>query len=80
MEFIARQVNDEVAFEEWLINGVADGDISYGATNVESNDEAELYIYYEDDKSFAELMRTFLSVMAEAYKDGGLYCDKVVSK
>ena len=27
MEFLARNINDEGVFEEWLIEGVADGDI-----------------------------------------------------
>ena len=80
LEFIARQVNDEIVFEEWLINGVADGDIPYGATSVEIDDVEELACYYEDDKCFAELMQTFLVLMSEALNDGGLYCDKVVSK
>ena len=36
--------------------------------------------YYCDDQTFADLMDTFLYVMAAARKSGGLYCDKVVSK
>lgn len=82
MEFIARHVNDETQFEPWLIYGVADGDIPYGATNVTSGSqvEAELSCYYEDDEDFARLMQTFLSIMEEAADYGGLYCDKVVSK
>lgn len=80
MEFIARQVNDEEVFAEWLQFGVADGDIDYGATYIEDGDELALECYYGNNDSFAELMRTFLSVMTQAYHDGGLYCDKVVSK
>lgn len=81
MEFIARQVNNEEVFEEWLINGVADGDIPYGATSIVlgSDVEAELSYYIEDD-TFAELMGLFLNLMNGARKDGGLYCDNVVSK
>lgn len=82
MEFIARQVRNEEVFAEWLLNGVADGDIPYGATNVTlgSQAEAELSYYIEDDETFAGLMRTFLYVMEEAIEYGGLYCDKVVGK
>jgi hypothetical protein len=81
MEFIARQVNNENVFEHWLILGVADGDIEYGDLSVAENvedDEAAWYV--DDDKNFAELMETFLSVMRSAKKDGGLYCDGVVSR
>lgn len=81
MEYIARQVNDESVFEHWLILGVGDGDIEYGDLSVAENvedDEAAWYV--DDDKNFAELMETFLSVMKSAKKSGGLYCDGVVSK
>ena len=36
--------------------------------------------YDEDAESFAEIMQTFLNVMANAKKSGGLYCGGVVSK
>lgn len=77
MEYIARQVNDEEVFMGWLMVGVADGDIRYGDLSVEDDDSAE---YYTEDKNFSELMTTFLRLMSEAYKSGGLYCDRVVSK
>lgn len=80
MEFIARHVNDETQFEPWLIYGVADGDIDYGATNVETDDELALGCYIDDDEDFAGLMDLFLRIMNNARIDGGLYCDKVVSK
>lgn len=73
MELIARQVNDECVFEQWLVCGVADGDIDENTTP----DELE---YYMDDETFAELMSTFIHVIACAGKSGGLYCDRVVSK
>ena len=73
MELIARQVNDECIFEQWLMCGVADGDINKNTTP----DELEDYI---DDEDFAELMSTFIHVIACAGKHGGLYCDGVVSK
>ena len=73
METIARQINDEDVFEGWLISGVADGDIDDTTTD----DELE---YYAEDENFAELMGTFLRVMARARKSGGLYCDGVISE
>ena len=78
MEYIARQVNDELVSETWLTLGVADGDLDYGdlATGID-NDIAEDYI---TDDCFSELMETFLIVMSRARKSGGLYCDGVVSK
>ena len=80
MEYIARQVNDEEVFYGWLTLGVADGDIEYGDLTVNENlEEDEAAWYADDDKGFAELMETFLSVMKAAKKSGGLYCDGVVS-
>ena len=79
MEFICRNINNEDVFEIWLVAGVADGDIGYADTSPHCNDEEDLE-YYLDDKHFADLMDTFLIAMSEAYKDGGLYCNGVVSK
>ena len=79
MEFIARQINDEEVFEGWLISGVADGDIEYSDLTVKAGDKDEFGTYI-DDEDFADLMQTFLRVMREAYKSGGMYCDGVVSK
>ena len=73
MEFLARAVNDEDDILLWLEEGVADGDIDENTT------DEELLDYVEDDKTFAELMKTFLHVMHYAEKDGGLYIDGVVS-
>lgn len=74
MEMLARAVNDELVFEEWLINGVADGDIEKGT------EDDELDYNVNDDAVFADLMNTFLHIMKRAYKSGGLYVDGVVSK
>lgn len=74
MEYIARQINNEDVFEGWLMNGVADGDIPYGSTDIEDVDE-----YYIEDKNFKELMGCFLRRMSAANKSGGLYCDNIVS-
>lgn len=73
METMARCVNNEYIFEEWLINGVADGDIDDDTADEE-------FDFYIEDEEFAELMGTFLHVMKRAYHNGGLYVDKVVSK
>ena len=73
MEMLVRTVNNEDLIMEWLVNGVADGDIQPDTTD----DELE---YYIEDTAFADLMDTFLHIMKNAYKDGGLYCDRIVSK
>ena len=74
METLARSINDERVFLTWLSLGVADGDIT------ENTSDEELEFYVEDDEQFADLMNTFLKCMSGAYKSGGLYVDKVVSK
>ena len=79
MEFIARQINDEGVFEGWLIGGVADGDIKYGDLEVRDEDQEDLTVYIEDE-SFADLMHTFLHLMKNASRSGGLCCDGVVSE
>lgn len=79
MEFVARQINDEEVLEGWLVNGVADGDIEYGDISVMSDNE-ETLDYYMENTHFADLMDTFLWVMAKAKKSGGLYTDAVISK
>ena len=79
MEFITRQINDEGVFEHWLIGGVADGDIKYGDLEVRDEDREDLAVYIEDE-SFADLMHTFLYLMKNASRSGGLCCDGVVSE
>lgn len=79
MEYITRQINDGSVFNGWLTEGVADGDIDYGDLNVGADDADNLEYYLSDDE-FADLMDTFLWVMARAWNSGGLYCDEVVSK
>ena len=78
MWFITRNMNDEEAFEGWLVDGVADGDIEFGSLDVKPTDAEDLE-YYLEDEHFADLMDTFLCCMKKAHKSGGLYCDKVVS-
>lgn len=72
METLCRCINNEDIFMPWLSVGVADGDITKDTT------DEDLEYYCEDD-NFAELMELFLRLMARAKKDGGLYCDGVVS-
>lgn len=74
MEFIARHVNDEMVAQDWLINGVADGDIPFGSTDVSDVD-----YNYVNNKDFSEMMKVFLDTMSRANRSGGLYCDRVVS-
>lgn len=79
MEYIARQVNDEIVFDSWLSLGVADGDIEYGDLTAGRENDDEAFWYADDDECFAELMNTFLDLMESAKRSGGLYCDGVVS-
>ena len=78
MEFIARNINDEDVFEDWLIGGVADGDIEYGDLSVADDDIDNLECYIRD-QDFSDLMDSFLGLMKAAKKSGGLYCDEIVS-
>ena len=77
MEYIVRQINnEEIIYNKWFSVGVADGDIEYG----DLSDEVGNADCYTDDEEFAELMGVFLRCMSLANKDGGLYCDNIVSK
>lgn len=78
MEFICRQINDEDVLMSWLSIGVADGDIQYA--DLDSHDRDGILDYYTEDVHFADLMDTFLRVMARARKSGGLFCDGIVDK
>lgn len=73
METIARTINDENILEQWLIYGVADGDIDENTKNEDLD-------YYTNDETFQDLMNLFLILMSSAKKSGGLYCDNIVSK
>ena len=80
MEYICRQLNNETHFFSWLSVGVADEDIPYADLTVtEPIEDDPAYYYAEEDETFADLMATFLRVMMRAYKNGGLYCDSIVS-
>ena len=73
MDEIARCINDEdLLTSNWLAYGVADGDIDQKTT------DEDLEGYCEDE-TFKDLMHLFLSLMEEAKKDGGLYCDGITS-
>lgn len=73
METVARCINDEEVFEDWLTLGVADGDINEDTVDDELT-------YYTSDENFAEVMGVFLKCMKSVSKSGGLYCDGVISK
>lgn len=79
MEFICRNLNNEDHIMEWLTIGVADGDIEYGDLSADNEWSEDLDYYLEDDH-FGDLMDTFCHVMKRAFKNGGLYCDGVVSR
>ena len=79
MEFLVRQVNSEDVFFNWLGIGVADGDIPYGETEVKPGDD-EILDYYIESENFSLLMGLFLEIMHDARNDGGLWCDRVLSK
>ena len=71
MDFIARQLNDEDIFFKWLTIGVADEDCN--------NDDEYIANVYCDDETFSDIMGCFVTVMRDAYRSGGLFCDNVVS-
>lgn len=73
METIARAINHEGIFEEWLSCGVADGDIDDDTT------DEELMYYVESNETFGELMSTFTHMMKKVHNNGGLYVDGVAS-
>lgn len=73
METIARAINHEGIFENWLSFGVADGDID------ETTTDAELMFYVESNETFGELMSTFTQIMRKVHTNGGLYVDGVAS-
>lgn len=79
MEYIVRNVNNEDFIMPWLSVGVADGDIKYGDLSADAEADAELD-YYIEDENLSDLMNLFLYTMRRASKDGGLYCDGVVSR
>lgn len=78
MEFLARQINNEDIFMRWLYAGVADGDIEYGDIEVTKDDMENLSYYIEDD-NFEYLMTLFLNLMKDSHKNGGLFCDGIVT-
>lgn len=77
MDIIARYVNNESFIEEWLANGVPDGDINIDNISV-SKEELENLSYYSFNNHFKDAIDSFMEVIINAYEDGGLYCDSVV--
>ena len=74
MEYIVRQINNEDFLMFWLSEGVPDGDIEYGNLDISQVDD-----YLIEDGNFKDIMTTFLKCMKQAWSDGGLYCDTIVS-
>ena len=74
MEVLAKCVNDEEVFEYWLVNGPGDGEIDTD-DSFEKVDE-----YYIEDDNFADIMDSFLWLMHQAHKSGGLFTDGIVSQ
>ena len=74
MENLVRSVSNEEYIESWLMCGVPDGDLNKNSTWEDVDD------YFIEDDNFAELMQLFLKIMSRAYKDGGLYIDRISSK
>lgn len=74
MEYIARQINNEDFLMFWLSLGVPDGDIKYGDFDLSQVDDSLI-----EDGNFKDIMTTFLKCMVQAWNDGGLYCDTIVS-
>ena len=74
MEYLARNLNDEDILEGWLMGGVADGDIPFGAMSPAGLDLE----YYTDPENFADLVACFLRCMSRARMSGGLWCGGVV--
>lgn len=68
MEYIARHVNNEELFYDfWLYEGVADGDIEYGNLN-----PYDVPDFYTEDEAFEGICAVFMQLMSHARKDGGL--------
>lgn len=77
MDTVVRSLNDETYMDAWLESGVPDGTVY------------EDLIDYTDDEIFADIMDTFVYVMARAItgefvgkerRRGILYCDRVISE
>lgn len=75
MEFLARCINDENVIEGWLMNGIADGDISANIWDPNIVED-----YYIVDDTLKDLLSCFLRRMFAAYRSGGLVVDGIVSE
>ena len=78
MDTVVRNMNDENAIADWLVIGLPDG----AATDDEFDSTAE----YVDDETFADIMDSFVYIMAtycneeKVEREATLYCDGVRSK
>ncbi len=66
METIARCVNDEDIFELWLAEGIPDGEIKENTT------DEEIEWLAESEETMTDIMDTFVKLMKNAYRSGGL--------
>lgn len=86
MNTVCESLNNGEIYVSWLTCGIADGDCA-------SMNDDELFDYYGDDDTFADIMACFCRIMGYALNDteeyskedlrkgnGILFCDKVVSK
>lgn len=74
MDTIVRSLNDEEYVAWWLEDGVPDGEID------EKTTDEELYWLVDDDKSFADIMSTFIKIMRKQPVNGTMWVDNVLSK
>ena len=74
MDTIVHRLNDEEYIAWWLEDGVPDGEID------EETADEELYWLVDDDKSFADIMSTFIKIMRRQPVDGAMWVDNVLSK
>ena len=73
MEYIMRQLKDEVIFDGWTSYGVANGDIEYGDLTV-TNEDLDTLGYYISKDVLECVMDEFVHNIRMASKSGGLFC------
>lgn len=73
MDLIARTLNNDPLYTEWMIEAVIDEDMTDQTT------DKDLEGYVKNDDEFAGILYTFLHVMSEAFQQDGLTVDGVAS-
>ena len=74
MDRIIRSINCEIYIEQWLMSGVADGELDNNSTIDDVDD------FYIQDDEFKILMDVFSKLVDKAIRNGGFYCDGIISK